>query len=237
MFYKQNKLHNSFKGLGKLSLPYKLARPEATPRFLGDVPEISAQRAWPGIKRALYNPVFRFSSLRQILEYKEDNMRTLIGIITSLLREVDIVTEHDRLVFCSLMFAIVDGCRYKFSFGNGMEPDVALLDDYGCLYLIDAKDSANESPSNRETAMRIREYLWAFFDRIISGVVLGGCVGICTNDFGAALRWQRWLNENSPYNKTFSVKTVSRDTFLIISELCDITSVLHEELLNSGLLH
>lgn len=127
--------------------------------------------------------------------------------------------EHRRLESVLKQYANSLGYYHEFSFENGMEPDVLLLDGLNHLFLGDAKDSANERPSKTATSNRILGYIETYLECVESGRVRFGDVAICTNCLDAANEWRVWLND--VFNQygldsaDFKIAELSQDTFII----------------------
>ncbi len=128
-------------------------------------------------------------------------------------------TEHKRLESALKAFATEHEFVREVTFKNGMNPDVLLMKGSNLLFLGDAKDSQNESPSNQETADRIYGYIKTFTDCIRSNEIDGGCIAIATNDLSSAKDWKVWLNrvcmQCGLQNPNFKIKTSTANTHIV----------------------
>jgi hypothetical protein len=101
--------------------------------------------------------------------------------ITSLMQMLLEGQEHERIKTELTQYANSIGYTKKVTFKNGMEPDVLYLNVAGDnLFMGDAKDSANETPSNSKTAERIYGYIETFGECLTAGQIKGGFIAILT---------------------------------------------------------
>ncbi len=236
-------------GPRELIWPYLSACPKPTPIFLGSVSGISALQAKPFRKEVGQTPTRRSNGLHHQFTIKERTMNTLINRRMSPIHGTRYMeTEHDRLVRELGNHAVSSEFNILGSPPKGMDPDILLLSNDGCQFIGDAKDSANESPKNKETVARIRKYIKAFSENMISGEILGGVIAICTNSLVAAYDWQLWLEDAcfdyGIYWPNFRVERLRPYTYVIesdhivaISHLCKQALVYMLHKLNSYSLH
>jgi hypothetical protein len=128
--------------------------------------------------------------------------------------------EHERIKNELTQYANSIGYTKKVKFNNGMEPDVLYLNvDGDSLFMGEAKDSANETPSNSKTAERIYGYIKTFRDCLTAGLIKRGFIAISTNDIAVANDWKTWLNAACKKigftDPDFTIKTISANTYLI----------------------
>jgi hypothetical protein len=129
--------------------------------------------------------------------------------------------EHKRIKTKLTQYANSIGYTKKVTFKNGMEPDVLFLNvDDDNLFMGDAKDSANETVSNKDTTSRIAEYVKEFSAKLNARKICGGIIAIATNDKDAALDWKEWLNETCEEcnlrNPDFEIEYTADDTFIVL---------------------
>lgn len=233
------------KPMGLRESPYLSARPKPMPIFLGSVSGIGALQVKPFRKETGQVPSLPSNGLHHQFTIKERTMNTLTSRWMSPIHGTRYMeTEHDRLVRELGNHAVSTGFNILGSPPKGMDPDILLLSNNGCQFIGDAKDSANESPKNKETVARIRKYITDMSEDMISGEIPGGVIAICTNSLDAAYDWQLWLEDAcfdyGIYWPNFRVKMLRPYTYVIesdhivaISHLCKQALVYMLQKLNS----
>lgn len=115
--------------------------------------------------------------------------------IEAMLRESAVSNEHDRLQADLNEWA--QSRQYPTTYSSlpsGREPDVLRYHtESKMLFIGDAKNAENETPSNSETVRRISGYIQEFADLLKGPSVRGGIIAIATNDANAAQEWATTL--------------------------------------------
>lgn len=133
--------------------------------------------------------------------------------------------EHKRLRSFLMYYAMVLGYEIiNEPLCDGKEPDVIGIKNINgveFVFLADAKDANNETPSNSETIKRIDGYIETF-----SRLNLLGDIAIATNTYEAAKDWKIFLEKNcekhslNMYNgekAKFNIKSINEKTYLVVA--------------------
>lgn len=104
--------------------------------------------------------------------------------------------KHERIVEKLELFAVGLGFKKKQnSLNSGRRPDVLRMEGQKLLFIGDAKVADNETPSKKETATRIRNYVYEFSAMLDQGEIEGGIIAIATDKLVAAKQWKQFLNK------------------------------------------
>ncbi|MEK8019164.1 MAG: hypothetical protein VSS75_020020 [Candidatus Parabeggiatoa sp.] len=103
-------------------------------------------------------------------------------------------SEHKRLQEDLKNWAIKRGYPSPDELPDGSKPDVIRSDENESLFIGDAKDATNETPSNTKTVKRIKNYIQQFALLLDKKKRRAGIIAIATNNEQAAKNWVTTLN-------------------------------------------
>ena len=109
---------------------------------------------------------------------------------------LEIKAEHKRLQALLATWAKKNKYQKPCKLSDELIPDVCFMNEKGTvLFIGDAKDSKQETPSNQKSCERIKNYLDSLSNYVTLRKVKSGFLIVATNTKEAAVDWEKWFHK------------------------------------------